>query len=276
MTGVTNTENVAELPDDKALRMLDLIRGCGGESYRVVVDGNPVSKARARWSRKSRSFYTPSHTSGQEGVLAHHMRQALAGRTLTGNVAVVAIFHRSDYQRIDADNLMKLVMDAGTKAGIWKDDCQVTAQASFIELDKARPRTEVVLGPASSTLSRERTVRLVCEFCAGDYERSRFLGRDREHTKFCSQVCMGMAKRVTAACVRCGSEFRRRSGGQRFCSQKCAKQDPARRLPAGYQREPPLCTKCGTRVSRREYLFCSGCRQQGRKRGSKNKPKVVA
>lgn len=249
--------------------------GASGEPWKISVPGEPVSKARARWSRKSRSFYTPSNTTGQESLLAMHMRSAMGGRVLTGNVAVVAVFYRSDRQRIDADNLMKLALDAGTLAGVWDDDCQVTAQASFVELDREHPRTEIAIAVTGGSLDRERMVNITCVGCGALFQRDQFLLGSRNPPRYCSRKCKGAALKTSAACARCSREFIRKQSGQRYCSRSCAVAEPSRRLPAGYQRQPPLCTKCGGRVSRREYLFCQGCRRKGRKPGSKNRTPQV-
>lgn len=133
----------------------DLVRrmSFGGAVVRVVHEGQPERKQRPRFGR-GRAF-TPEQTERAETALAWAIRAQLHGRMFTGNVAVLATFYRSNRQRIDADNLMKLVLDAGTRAGAWRDDCQVTLQLAALELDALHPRTELVIAECASTLKRD-------------------------------------------------------------------------------------------------------------------------
>lgn len=135
------------------------------ETLRVVVhDGAPASKARARSSRFSNVHYTPRRTVAAQDGLAWRFK-AQGKPPLSGAVAVLAIFYRPNFQRIDVDNLTKLVMDAATQGGVWADDSHVTAQASFVELDVVRPRTVVAICPTRSTL--DRSARFTCLAEAG-------------------------------------------------------------------------------------------------------------
>lgn len=118
----------------------------------IVHPGRPQPKARAR-TFKGR-YFTSKETAKAEQALLTTFRLEVLERPWMCNVAIVAIFYRPTRQRTDLDNLMKLVMDAATKANVWRDDSQVTAQASFIELDPVNPRTVIALCPATSTLDR--------------------------------------------------------------------------------------------------------------------------
>lgn len=124
-----------------------------------VHDGNPKPKQRARTvlnrkTGKVRTF-TPEETEQAETALAWRWKAALKGKTHEGALAIACVFFRADRQKVDADNLVKLVMDAGTKARAWKDDSQVVTIIARIERDAARPRTEVVLMPTVTTLDRK-------------------------------------------------------------------------------------------------------------------------
>lgn len=238
-----------------------------------VHEGAPVSKSRARYNRQTHKFYTPSKTSAEEEALAWRFTELTRGEMIKGCVAIVAIFFRPNYQRIDADNLMKLVMDAATQAKIWKDDCYVTAQASFIELDRERPRTLVAFCPSRSSL--DRFYKFTCEICNKPFTKP---GRAtfKNPKKFCSQECWAIRNaRIRAArrCPRCDKQFQFRTWGQRYCSKECvdaARNDPLVRQKRALQRPWPKCAACGERVSRREYVHCWKCRFHGRKAGSKN------
>jgi Holliday junction resolvase RusA-like endonuclease len=136
-----------------AIRRGRCVRG-DVSSVAFVHPGEPVSKARARFNFKTRSAYTPAKTAQAEKSLAWAFAAALGGLELRSNVAVAVIFYRQNRKRTDTDNLMKLVMDAATKAGAWDDDSQVTAQAVLLELDAENPRTVIALGPIESTMGR--------------------------------------------------------------------------------------------------------------------------
>lgn len=238
-----------------------------------VHEGAPVSKSRARWNRKQGRFYTPEKTQTAEEAMSWSFTTAVRERPWSGNVALAAVFFRPNQQRIDADNLMKLVLDAGTKAGAWSDDSQVTHQVSVIELDAARPRTVVALAPVTSTLDRGRDIELICEICKEPFIRDRIL-LARRRPKVCSKICLQTlraSKLTTARCARCGTKFQRRKAAQRYCSHPCALSHEGLLR----RREPSKCQVCGEAVSRPEYLNCNRCRRKGRKPGSKNLPKVT-
>lgn len=241
-----------------------------------VQDGAPASKARARYNARTRRFYTPPETRTAEQVLAARFLHASKGEPISGPVAIIAIFFRPNYQRIDADNLMKLVMDAATHSGIWRDDCFVTAQASYMELDRDRPRTVIAVCPTESTLRRD--VRFRCEICGKMFNRAGAAALKRP-PKTCSRECRTkqyLLTRRPARCPICSKEFDRNSSGQTYCSSDCksvAVNSPARRQKRELQRPWPKCKTCGERVSRREYIQCANCAPKGRKIGSKNVPK---
>ncbi len=241
-----------------------------------VHEGAPASKARARWSKRGH-FYTPDKTSGAQSQLAWKFRQAIKGEAWQGNIAIAVVFYRPNSQRIDADNLMKLVMDAGTEAGIWRDDCQVTHQICVVEKDAARPRTVIALSPVESSLNRNVGMDFTCENCAKVFSKNR-VAYAKRGARFCSPECrkQSNALKTQAKCPRCELIFQRSRSAQRYCSDDCRMAPGAHRKPNKNQRPPALCGKCGIRVSRREYLFCAGCRMKGRKPGSKNLPKVTA
>jgi Holliday junction resolvase RusA-like endonuclease len=125
------------------------------EAIGFVHPGTPIPKARARWSPKSGSWYTPSTTKVAEEAVAWCFKQALGRRPpFRDTVAIVALFYVPTLRRKDTDNLMKLLMDAGNQSRIWKDDADVIAQAVFLELDRERPRTIVAVWPYLGTRTR--------------------------------------------------------------------------------------------------------------------------
>lgn len=124
-----------------------------------IHEGVPVPWERVGVSNSKKGgrpiFYTPKATRQAEQALAWRFRSALGRRDMfTDTVAVVLMFYIPTRRRKDVDNLAKLVLDAATQGGIWKDDAQVIAQATFLELDAQRPRTVVALCASEGTLTR--------------------------------------------------------------------------------------------------------------------------
>lgn len=116
----------------------------------LVLPGNPLPKARTRSKPGQRPYY-PKVTVAAEKAATTYL---LGLPQYQGNVALVCIFYRSSNLVVDTDNLEKLLMDAATKAGVWRDDSQVTAKATVVELDREAPRTVVAFGHHHSTLVR--------------------------------------------------------------------------------------------------------------------------
>lgn len=120
-----------------------------------VHEGTPIPAERVRYNPKAKTFFKGSRSREAGADMLYAFRVALnRRRPLADTVAMVAIFYLADRRRKDTDNLLKLVMDAGTKARVWLDDSQVIAQAVFLELDRERPRTVVALCPCVGTLSK--------------------------------------------------------------------------------------------------------------------------
>ena len=128
---------------DRALALEKLEALCSGRalgpSYFFCHEGKPTPKGRPR-AGKGRRIYTPARTIKAENNLGFRFRAARVGDPLDGKIALVAIFFGG---RGDSDNLLKLVMDAGTRAAAWGDDRQVIAHAAFVERPAAVPRTLV-------------------------------------------------------------------------------------------------------------------------------------
>jgi len=264
------------LPDSDMELGLSKLRAVIGEQdpHEMVCfihEGDPCSKARARWHMKQQRFYTPGDVLTRQSALAREFIEAMSERPWTCNVAIVAIFFRPNSQRIDADNLMKLVMDAATQAEVWRDDCQVTTQAAWIELDRQRPRTIIALCPTVSSLNRDPVEVRNCRRCRELFKFDRF--KAYHNPKYCSNACAQADSLRETRCARCEKTFKRSIAGQRYCSEACQAADKLVRQAARLQRPWPKCAKCGNRVSRREYIHCSDCAPKGRKRGSKNKQK---
>lgn len=214
------------VPPSDVDRMLTLLSPLCRDTeslFITTIDGPPKSKARPRPNPRG-GVWSPS--TADEDALAYRLKAVVDTRH-EGNVIVAAIFFRPNFQRVDVDNLLKLVLDAGTKAGIWRDDSQVTALLGVMEYDKARPRTVVGIGEHVTTLDR-RVPTASCAMCGKEFQ---VVVRGRG--TFCSAACRG--KMLRQAKVRPG-----RGAGPK--GQPSAK-----------------CVDCGADLSKRSYIRCRSC-----------------
>jgi Holliday junction resolvase RusA-like endonuclease len=124
----------------------------GTTGFKVVAfDGEPASKTRPRFNRDGKPYKTKEDTAAEEHT-GWKFRQVFR-RPWTGNLAVGCVFFRPDRQRIDVDNMLKHVCDAGNGIA-WVDDAQITAVYGVAELDVEHPRTLIVVARHLSSLDR--------------------------------------------------------------------------------------------------------------------------
>jgi len=127
----------------------------------LTVLGAPVPKGRPRFSvYKGRiKARTPEETRAAEKAVACLWKFAARGQKFDGPLSLGCVFFVPDHQYLDGDNFMKLVMDAGTQAGVWFNDAQIVTHVGHIEVDAQRPRTEAMLCRSETTLWRWRARR---------------------------------------------------------------------------------------------------------------------
>lgn len=138
--------------DRERARLLAAALAPGAADVRVVVvGGEPASKARPRFTRDGRTYKTDRDTQAETRT-GWELRRSFR-QPWTGNLALGCIFFRPDRQRIDVDNMLKHVCDAGNGIA-WVDDAQITAVYGVAELDVEDPRTVVVVARHVSSLDR--------------------------------------------------------------------------------------------------------------------------
>ncbi|MFJ6014532.1 RusA family crossover junction endodeoxyribonuclease [Streptomyces sp. NPDC092952] len=141
--------------DQERARLLASVLAPGVSEYVVLLmEGDPASKARPRFGG-GRTYKTAADTAAETATgwaLRRSFRQPW-----TGNVGLGCVFFRPNRQRIDTDNLVKHVCDAGNGIA-WVDDAQITAEFGVVELDVEHPRTLIVVTRHVSSLDRSDLV----------------------------------------------------------------------------------------------------------------------
>lgn len=197
----------------------------------VTITGEPKSKARPRVGKRG-TFYSPSEV--EEQAIAWKLKAAHIKKR-EGRVAVGVIFYRSGFQRMDVDNMLKLVLDAGTSAKLWDDDHQVTALLGVVELDRDRPRTVIALGDHQTTFTKPTHL---CPRCGKEFP---LYSSDGQKRVYCSRDC-------------------------RYAAIRLVKEHPGQ--GRGPKNQPPaVCVDCGRDLVKRSFVRCRPCWVLARKQG---------
>lgn len=179
---------------------------------RFTVEGEPVSKARPRFTRTGRSF-TPQATVDAEHNMAAAFRAAATDHEVVDDLTygVTALFFHGTRQRRDVDNCLKLVLD-GLNGQAWADDAQVTevsGRKSLVHPSEAR--TEVVVYRVGSV----PRLTMACHCCGAHF--SVYPGTKR---KFCSRACRyETATKPRPRCLTCDEPVKDQRN--RYCSRDC-------------------------------------------------------
>ncbi|MFJ7592467.1 RusA family crossover junction endodeoxyribonuclease [Streptomyces sp. NPDC097617] len=141
--------------DQERARLLAGALAPGVTEYEfLVMNGDPASKARPRFGN-GRAYKTEADTAA-ETKTGWSLRRSFR-QPWSGNLALACVFFRPDRQRIDVDNMVKHVADAGNGIA-WLDDAQITAVYGVAELDVEHPRTLIVVARHVSSLDRSDLV----------------------------------------------------------------------------------------------------------------------
>ena len=115
------------------------------DPLRIVIPGKPIAKARARYSSRNRSFYTPSRTIKAEKTIGEYGALALMGQkrflgplriSVEAKIPVpvswtklkrsMALAGETFPGKPDVDNYIKLALDALNEI-VFVDDSQIVA-----------------------------------------------------------------------------------------------------------------------------------------------------
>jgi len=243
---------------------------------RFVIHGEPVSKARARFTNygnRGGRAYTPEKTRNAEEQMAAEYRAAGGGLELDDDVTfgISATFYNGTRQRRDVDNMLKLVLDGLNKVA-WADDNQVVEVAGRKRFtgDKATAHTEVVVYRVGRIDRHHQN----CQQCGVEF----ITYASWSARKFCSQACISTSRRKARerTCEHCGQTFLAWGASKptRFCSTACSNAGGRVDIPCGV---------CGTTFSQfRSWaalgrLYCSDpCKAaHARELRQRRKPEVT-
>jgi len=221
--------------------MMDGETGMTAVAY-FVVDGEPISKARARFTNYGSKVrtYTPERTkAGESQVKSAYLKQV--GRIQPNKDLAFRVevdFYCGTRQRRDVDNMVKLVLD-GLNGVAYPDDVQVlevSGRKCFVP--KSDARTEVTVFVLEEGMGRPTRA---CVHCNGQFRTYPSWEKGRSGNRFCSQDChlAWRAARRMRKCERCGETWDagKPDGAAKYCSRDC-------RSEAG--RKSVECAICGT------------------------------
>lgn len=273
-----------------------------------TVDGEPVSKSRARFTKRgSKTFaYTPEKTKAGEERVAWTYRSAVKGSPTDPEIAyrVEAHFFNGTRQRRDVDNMVKLILD-GLNGVAWIDDNQVTqieARKCYVVRSEARTEVRVfevgrLEPPKQPCLRCGREFRTYAswrddpagrKYCSQECARAHRVERkgrtceecgepflawgETRETRFCSRACADESRRAEVDCDGCGETFTKQRCHVRkrnYCSTECQQESAKKRRSKHY---PGTCQSCGAGTTRKEYTRCNACRLAGAPSG---KPRTI-
>lgn len=237
----------------------------------VILDGDPVSYQRARTSGRGGHFYTSEKLRSYTKSLIYAIKEQGGGISFAQEkdmtFGVHAKFYRSTRQRVDLDNLLKTILDAVSQSGFWVDDSRVHEIYGSIERASASPRVEFIIYRhilrGNETDSERYNLSAKCTHCGKPMSEAISKSYPKRKIQYCCRACFNASRRVKIPCAQCGKDFeipRCYTIKKRFCSRTCSLEyNRHLRRIKGKESDKWVCTKCGGRVSRKEYKICQAC-----------------
>lgn len=295
--GETFPPLVSEMSDDAALFMLRREIHDLSAVARFTIEGEPVSKSRARFTKRGykTQAYTPEKTHQAEQVVGWKFRAAARGHKLDpeATYGVMALFFCGTRQRRDVDNMLKLILDGLNKVA-WPDDEQVTEVSAKKTLALPKDARTEVLIYRIGIVSRFTAD---CQQCGKRYRT--YKCHETKGRKYCSTECANAARRIerpatmttcagcgttfpsstgrtfcssdcryangrtTVTCDGCGEEFTKQKchvRAKNFCTDKCR---DAANCERRQKRACGTCETCGGPTSKKSYRQCLACNRAG-------------
>jgi len=183
----------------------------------VCYKGIPISVAVGLSGNR---LYRPADYTAYRDALGWLIKEQLGGEwdTHRYSFGVRARFFFPNKRKIDIDNLLKPVLDAGTHL-VWADDSQVMEAYTVMLRDDPDPRVEILIYTLGDFIDYWHH----CAVCGKPFKRQNL------NQKFCSRECY-RAYRYQGEerkCAYCGKLFKtgrsnRERRGRKFCSRVCS------------------------------------------------------
>ena len=104
----------------------------------------PTVSGNHMWKRSGRAVYLVPKAREYYALVAHTVRANYHAVNFSTALKVSMAIYPPDKRKRDITNLLKVIEDALTRAGVWADDSLVTElHVSKKELDKSCPRIEI-------------------------------------------------------------------------------------------------------------------------------------
>jgi len=189
----------------------------------IVYKEEPVS---ASVGLSGNRFYRKEDYTACRDALGWLIKEQLGGEWNTHRYSfgVRARFFLGNRRKVDIDNLLKPVMDAGTHI-VWADDSQVVEVYSVVLRDDPEPRVEVLVYTIEDFVDYHH----YCLYCGKELHGPEGFGKGLTK-KFCSVQCHNNAQRKgnKRVCEQCGKTFHSgrykgqlRKVNKKFCSRAC-------------------------------------------------------
>lgn len=229
----------------------------GGFSAHFEFEGEPISKSRARFTKRGSKMvsYTPEKTlEGERKVAAAFREVAPEHEPMDMKFyGVQAVFHCQTRQRRDVDNMLKLILDGLNKVAYPDDNVVIEVFGRKQYVPKGEARTEVLI----YELGDDDINTKACEYCG---ELFRVYHSTRDATRFCGTSCAYEERKARnkRTCVNCGKDFQRKMNSNgtvpMYCSMTCTSE---------HKTVPVLCGRCGASIrvpqswAGKETHYCS-------------------
>ena len=122
---------------------------------RVPPSGNHYKTYRIATAQTGKSFVHWYHTPQAEEWWAHVARAAAGRQLIADSYEIHFIVYRETLHNTDVDNYSKCIFDGLTKAKVISDDKYVDDFHGHRRLDRANPRTVILVRAAQSQLEMQ-------------------------------------------------------------------------------------------------------------------------
>lgn len=123
------------------------------KEMKIVIDLHPITKKNSQMilinRRTGRPFISPSAKyKAYEKAAGYYLTSCRPEEPIDYPVNVECVYYMKDRRRVDLVNLQEATLDVLVKWGVLKDDNSKiveTMDGSRVDVDKARPRTEIII-----------------------------------------------------------------------------------------------------------------------------------